>query len=146
MGAFTTAILRQDDWEMVEHLAREASAICEQGREATPGTPEGPQGDPSAWPHRVAASAALGRRVRSCPWSVASPLCAAAIRHFLHLAFPDEMPCNGRHVTACLCLTAARFAVACFGAQSRTRTCGARRHLIYSQASLPLEYLCDWGG
>jgi hypothetical protein len=28
------------------------------------------------------------------------------------------------------------------GAQSRTRTCGARRHLIYSQASLPLEYLC----
>lgn len=27
-------------------------------------------------------------------------------------------------------------------AQSRTRTCGARRHLIYSQASLPLEYLC----
>ena len=28
------------------------------------------------------------------------------------------------------------------GAQSRTRTCGARRHLVYSQASLPLEYLC----
>src|SRR5215470_10134145 len=27
-------------------------------------------------------------------------------------------------------------------AQSRTRTCGARRHLVYSQASLPLEYLC----
>ena len=31
------------------------------------------------------------------------------------------------------------------GAQSRTRTCGARRHLIYSQASLPLEYLCVIG-
>jgi hypothetical protein len=31
-------------------------------------------------------------------------------------------------------------------AQSRTRTCGARRHLIYSQASLPLEYLCVNGG
>src|SRR5882724_3700257 len=27
-------------------------------------------------------------------------------------------------------------------AQSGTRTCEARRHLIYSQASLPLEYLC----
>src|SRR6185503_9057674 len=31
------------------------------------------------------------------------------------------------------------------GAQSRTRTCGARRHLVYSQASLPLEYLCGAG-
>jgi hypothetical protein len=31
------------------------------------------------------------------------------------------------------------------GAQSRTRTCEARRHLIYSQASLPLEYLCRVG-
>jgi hypothetical protein len=28
------------------------------------------------------------------------------------------------------------------GAQSRTRTCEAGRHPIYSQASLPLEYLC----
>ena len=31
------------------------------------------------------------------------------------------------------------------GAQSRTRTCEAHRHLIYSQASLPLEYLCGVG-
>jgi hypothetical protein len=31
------------------------------------------------------------------------------------------------------------------GAQSRTRTCEAHRHLIYSQASLPLEYLCVFG-
>jgi hypothetical protein len=30
-------------------------------------------------------------------------------------------------------------------AQSRTRTCEAKRHLIYSQASLPLEYLCVIG-
>jgi hypothetical protein len=33
-----------------------------------------------------------------------------------------------------------------FGAQSRTRTCEARRHLSYSQASLPLEYLCAMDG
>jgi hypothetical protein len=32
------------------------------------------------------------------------------------------------------------------GAQSRTRTCEAHRHLIYSQASLPLEYLCAMDG
>ena len=32
------------------------------------------------------------------------------------------------------------------GAQSRTRTCEAHRHLIYSQPSLPLEYLCAMDG
>jgi hypothetical protein len=45
-----------------------------------------------------------------------------------------------RHTTAyCLMPTAQS------GAQSRTRTCEAHRHLIYNQASLPLEYLCRIG-
>jgi hypothetical protein len=43
------------------------------------------------------------------------------------------------------CPSRGRDAISRNGAQSRTRTCKARRHLIYSQASLPLEYLCRVG-
>ena len=60
--------------------------------------------------------------------------------------------CGRRESNPCLCVVAqhAFGMTATHGsaielrtrAQSRTRTCGARRHLIYNQASLPLEYLC----
>jgi hypothetical protein len=68
--------------------------------------------------------------------------------------------CGRRESNPCLCVVAQhafgmtatygsaiqlRTLISRNGAQSRTRTCEARRHLIYSQGSLPLEYLCGFG-
>jgi hypothetical protein len=74
---------------------------------------------------------------------------------FTRLASPAELnvvrptgiePVSARWHRAALPLSYGRPSFQHNGAQSRTRTCEARRHLIYSQASLPLEYLCAMDG
>ena len=83
-----------------------------------------------------------------CLEQVSSP----PLRGFNAALSPDQLPrrlsgaAEGNRTHVCAVATHGsaieRRTLDRVGAQSRTRTCGARRHLIYSQASLPLEYLC----
>ena len=76
-------------------------------------------------------------------------LSAASTRRFHQISFPGGLDgaADGNRTRVGAWATrgsAIELRTLCLsGAQSRTRTCGALGHLIYSQASLPLEYLCD---
>ena len=89
-------------------------------------------------------------------------LSAASTRRFHQISFPGEVamvrptgiePMSARRCAARLrhdgdarLYIELRTLISRNGrSQSRTRTCEAHRHLIYSQASLPLEYLCGVG-
>jgi hypothetical protein len=78
-------------------------------------------------------------------------LSAASTRRFHQISFPGGLDgaADGNRTRVGAWATrgsAIELRTLCLsGAQSRTRTCGALGHLIYSQASLPLEYLCEFG-
>jgi hypothetical protein len=72
-------------------------------------------------------------------------LSAASTRRFHQISFPggiESGAADGNRTRVCAVAPRGSAIELRTRAQSRTRTCGARRHLIYSQASLPLEYLC----
>ena len=138
--------------ELVEHLGLEPSSISLQGRYADPArAPIGFALGGQTLQLRVQRSD--GEKGGSDPangrhgaWGrFRAHLSAASTRRFHQISFPGEWlmvrptgiePVSVRWRRTALPLSYGR------GAQSRTRTCEARRHLIYSQASLPLEYLC----
>ena len=119
------------------------------------GCPRGP--DPSACRARSCGERARPPRMHDTgAWSrFRARLSAASARRFHQISFPGEWrlvrstgiePMSAHWQRAALPLS---YGPLCVGAQSRTQTCGARRHLIYNHASLPLEYLCvrvNWCG
>ena len=115
---------------VVEHLGLEPSPACSK----TPSCKDDPRNP------RVPRNCGAWGRFRS-------HLSAASMRRCHQISFPGnilERPArlelaSLRWRRRALPLSYGRS----FGAQSRTRTCEARRHLVYSQASLPLEYLCE---
>src|SRR5262245_42579516 len=159
---------------MVEHLGLEANSISLQGRSAVParapkGVLRGPDpcsacterwregSDPREWvvpgvgfeptsprlqrgaftrlasQANIQVGAADGNRTPVCAWATRGS--TIELRTLVRDRLWRKRTASDRDVN----LTPRD------GAQSRTRTCEALGHLIYSQASSPLEYLCGFG-